>query len=129
MADSRTIMRQLRAKLDRVVQRSAADALGQVMQRTPVRTGEARGNWHVTKGGRIPDHDRKRRPAAALSEGRAAIAQVGVGDRVTISNPAPHAPALEVGLDPHKAHAMVRKTAAALPGIIRKNVAAERGRP
>ena len=98
------------------------------MDLTPVKTGQARGAWSVTTDGSIPKHDRKRRAPEALTEGRAALERAGVGDKLTISNAAAHAPALEFGLPPHRAHGMARKAAAAVPASIRKHVQTERDR-
>ena len=85
MADSRQIMADLRRKADRVVRRVAVDALDSAVSLTPVDTGEAAGNWRLSKGGADTKHDSKRRKGEALTEGRVKALSVGVGDKIVIA--------------------------------------------
>ena len=128
MSDSREIMAQLRRKMNRAVRSVARDALASAMELTPVDTGEARGNWHVAVEDDPPDHDPKRRPAAARAEGRVAASQFGIGKRAMVANVAPYAALLEFGDGDRPGAAMVRRTAAKVPGFVKAAVAREKGR-
>ena len=139
MANSREVMRQLRAQTDRVVRTVALASLRSVILLTPVDTGRARGNWKVgvneldtsvdyeggPKGARAANGSAA--TAHALNKGSGKIGGFGAGKRVTIANGLPYASALEFGHS-QQASGMVRKTAARVPAFVRAAVANERGR-
>ena len=128
MPDSRRIMADLRAKMDRIARSVAVDALDSAASLTPVDSGEARGNWRLSVGAADVEHDSKRRAPEALAEGRVAALGFGVGKVATIANSTPYAPALEFGLGANKPAAMVRKTAARVPQFLEAAVDKERGK-
>ena len=69
MADSRRIMADLRAKMDRIARSVAVDALDSAVRETPVDTGEAAGGWTLAVGQADTTHDRKRRAGGGTGRG------------------------------------------------------------
>lgn len=110
-----------RAAADDCFRGACVDAAHALVEKTPVKTGQARGGW---RGGinRTPSTpaDGKRDTHGEFTKAHIEASLVGakVGDRVVIANAVPHIHFLENGTVKMAARAMVASTRAEWPLIV-----------
>lgn len=71
--------------------------LRELVLRTPVDKGQARGNWFVTVGAPGTETSDERRPAAAMSEGASKVESAAPFATIYVQNALPYILALEDG--------------------------------
>ncbi|MCU0943703.1 MAG: HK97 gp10 family phage protein [Hydrogenophaga sp.] len=110
--DLRAFEKKFEDRTDALIRAAALDALGAIVQRTPVDTGRARANWQVTigapAGGTVTTLD----PSGALARAKAlgALASFKGGSSVFIVNNLPYILPLEYGSSKQAPAGMVRIT-------------------
>lgn len=82
-----------------------------IIERTPVDSGTARGNWYATINAESSDTDDNRREKSALSDARNK-AQKAAGNIFILTNNLPYIRRLEYGWSTQAPQGMVRITAA-----------------
>lgn len=109
---------------DRIAQfqrRLALDALGRLIEKTPVDLGRAAGGWVISTGQAStfrPGPDEIISPEAALAKGRGALISLLPFDIVFITNNVEYIEALERGHSQRQApHGMLSSTITELSGI------------
>jgi hypothetical protein len=110
--DLRAFEKKFGERADSLIRAAALDMLGAIVQRTPVDTGRARGNWQTTigapAGGTVTTLD----PSGALARAKAlgALATFKGGSSVFIVNNLPYIVPLEYGSSKQAPAGMVRIT-------------------
>lgn len=120
MATIDEVMRTLRRRLEAVSRGVATEALGRLVQRSPIRTGLFVNNWNVGVGtvDTTTRDDVDPSGGQAVARGQTTIAQASLGATIAISNSVPYASALEHGSSQQAPQGMVALTAAEVPQIV-----------
>lgn len=95
------------------------EAASEIVNRTPVLSGEARGEWQTTVGGKASGKTGRLDPSgsAAVADARGAVANYGADGKfpaITIQNNADHIGKLENGYSNQAPNGMVAVTLAGL---------------
>lgn len=101
------------AKANLLKRKLALQALTRLVERTPVDTGRARGNWQVTLGDHLPDGPVDRLDpdgSGAIGQGSQAIAVVRRGEPIWISNHLAYIEELEHGTSEQAPEGMLAVT-------------------
>lgn len=106
---------------DRIFRGTALDIFGKVMQRTPVKTGRARGNWQTSVGTYPTDELSRIGGARALSEAGRATKTWNIEQPIYFVNNLPYILPLEYGNSKQAPRGMVRVTVADFDRIIQAN--------
>lgn len=93
---------------------ASLDALTRVIEKTPVDTGRARGNWQLAVGSIPRGEIRPLSVQDTITEGTARLGAVEAGDTIYIVNNVPYIIPLEFGHSGQAPQGMVRLTAAEL---------------
>lgn len=82
----------------------------QVITRTPVDTGRARGNWNASIDTADDSVSDSARPGDATNKARATVGRLEIGNTFTLTNGLPYIQKLEYGSSAQAANGMVRVT-------------------
>lgn len=104
----------------KVLRGAALELFGGIMQRTPVKTGRARGNWNAKVGSPDTSTNDTRREGQAASAASGAISEFAPGDILCITNNLPYIGALEYGHSKQADRGMVRVTAEEFRQAVRR---------
>lgn len=109
----RTFEKRFGAKAEAIVRAAALDMFGSIVQRTPVDTGRARGNWQLTIGQPAAGTRDRIDPQGALAAATAlgGLASFRPGASIFIVNNLPYIIRLEYGSSGQAPGGMVRITA------------------
>ncbi len=127
--DIRKFVDKTEEKMNRAIRKIAIDAFSEVILKTPVDTGRARGNWQVAIGemptGTIELDDK----SGQIAIGKVQAEAMGVkpGDVIYLANSLPYIQALEDGSSTQAPAGMVKLTAQRFQ-IIADKVIAQIGR-
>lgn len=111
------IQQKLEKRVLDIQKRVAKDTLRKLVERTPVDTGCARGNWTVSVGEPSDAYDKTatsetRSAETVIAEGEAVIEQATFGTPIHIQNNAPYILALEYGWSDQAPTGFIRLTQA-----------------
>lgn len=109
---------QINAACEKTLRATALQLFTQVIERTPVDTGTARGNWRTNVGSVNPSTSESRRGAQAVSEASLATAQFTLADTIFLSNNLPYIGPLENGSSTQAPQGMVAVTVDAFERVI-----------
>lgn len=120
---------ELDEKSNMLVRALALEGISRIVLRTPVRTGRARGNWHLSKGSpvrSVDDPSSYSEPEGeggaslppvsagagqeAVERGRTKLAAFRIGDTLYITNALPYIDALEDGHSQQAPNGMIALT-------------------
>lgn len=117
-----------RGNAEQVVRKVGFEMFARVVQRTPVDTGRARGNWQVTlvtPASAVVDRSdggkKGSRPSGSLESSALAATEgysIKVAQTIWITNGLPYAPRLEYGWSSQAPAGMVRVTVAEFQGLV-----------
>lgn len=114
--------KKLEEKGEKLVRALALELTKRVVQRTPVDTGRARGNWHAAIGTyyRGANWELKDRSGAmTISQAAGVSAQIKLGQRWYLTNGLPYILSLEMASSHQAPAGMVRVSLAELSGVAR----------
>lgn len=109
---------------NKTVRKVALDMLTRIVERTPVDTGRARGNWVIGIGNPVmtydPDlKDKDGGPTVNKGLGELADFDASQGQSIFITNSVPYIVPLEYGHSKQQPEGMVRVTMAEFPGMVK----------
>lgn len=117
----------IRERANKLVRGVALEGAARLIQRTPVDTGRARGNWNVAVGEIDPTHSmdfEDPQGSAALQGAQAVIlGEFEAGDRLYLTNSLPYVPELERGHSKQAPQGMVAVTASEMRPLVKKVLA------
>jgi hypothetical protein len=110
--------KKLRVQADRAFRALVLEATRRIVLRTPVDTGRARGNWHISIGQpeftANPPEETDKGGSTTIVEANGKIDNANSGDTVYLTNGLPYVPVLEDGSSKQAPGGMVKVTAAEL---------------
>lgn len=108
---------------DLVVRKAAADIAKRVIERTPVDTGRARGNWMAAVGKYSPDltGSLDKDGAATVANVTATLDKITAGTVVYLTNTLPYILELENGSSKQAPSGMVQATLREWPDVVQVN--------
>jgi hypothetical protein len=117
--DVARVKAKLQKRADQMYRNLALDAGGRIVERTPVDTGRARGNWNFSIGtvDGSTTEDTDKTGTVTISKIRSGTKAAKFGDTVYIANGLPYIHRLEYGWSKQAPAGMVRVVAAELQPI------------
>lgn len=106
------------ARLEKYGRALGLEALGRLVQKTPVDTGHARGNWFTAEDKAPLSQIEGRTESEARTEGAAVIANFNINDHnLHLTNNVPYIERLENGWSQQAPQGMAKRTVQELKGV------------